>query len=80
MAQFFSTDKINANTQNTSQVFSTDGDGNLVITESFVTTLNPAQTQDVLDALQQKITNTQAEATASVAQCQSVLDGINNVL
>ena len=80
MSQFFATDKINSNTTNTGQTFSQDGDGNLVITETFQTVLSPNQAAIVQQSLQDQINTVQEQSTVQISNLQLLLDNITNNL
>lgn len=78
MSQFFAADRINLNTTNTNQSFSTDENDNLVVTETFETILTPEQVVVLKQSLQDQIDIVQSESTTKVSALQTLLDSVNN--
>lgn len=76
--KLFATDKINFNTLVSSQIFTKSGN-NLVVTETFVTTLSPAQVQTLKDSYTTDKIVAETPDTVLATQIQSDLNSINQV-
>lgn len=76
--KYFATDKIVTNSTLSTQTFAKNGD-DLVVTETFITTLNPSQVQTLKDSYQADKTVAETPDTALANTIQTDLDSITQV-